>query len=401
MITVDVTVPVYNEEKVLRTSITRLHQFLSVDFPFTWRITIADNASTDQTRAIARELAAELANVRVVELDRKGRGLALRTAWLSSDAEIVAYMDVDLSTGLDALLPMIGAIVSGHSELGIGSRLAPGALVARGPRREFISRTYNRILRTVFLNRFRDAQCGFKAIRRDIATELIPLVQDNAWFFDTELLLLAEHNGMRVMEVPVDWVDDPDSRVHVVSTATDDLKGVWRLVRTFARGGGHVDLGERARPGLVDDFGRQLVSFTIVGLISTVACLALFLVLRDHWHPALAAAVAFAVVTVVNAWANRRYAFGTRSRSERRTHLWRLFGVAVLGTLASAGVVGAIDSVDGGWVWQAVGLVALWVPLAVIRFAVLRSWVFSRARQPRGVERTRWATTDPTRRRSP
>lgn len=397
--TVDVTVPVYNEERVLRESIARLHAFLSNDFPFTWQITIADNASTDRTRQIARELADEFTNVRVVELDRKGRGLALRTSWLSSDAEIVAYMDVDLSTGLNALLPMIGGIVSGHSELGIGSRLAPGALVARGPRREFISRTYNRILRSVFQNRFRDAQCGFKAIRTDIARELIPLVEDNAWFFDTELLLLAEHNGLRIIEVPVDWVDDPDSRVHVVSTATDDLRGVWRLVRTFARGGGTVDLGDRARPGLADDFGRQLVSFTIVGLLSTAACLALFLVLRDHWPPALAAAVAFAAVTVVNAWLNRTYSFGARSRDERRTHFWRLFTVAALGTAASAAVVGAIDAANRDWWWQALGLVALWVPLALIRFAVLRAWVFSRKRQPRGVDRTRWAPIDPTRKR--
>ena len=241
--TVDVTVPVYNEEHVLRVSIERLHAYLTTSFPFGWQITIADNASTDGTRALAHTLAAELPKVRVVEIDRKGRGLALRTAWSSSTAEIVAYMDVDLSTGVNALLPLVASIHSGHSEIGIGSRLAPAALVARGPRREFISRCYNRVLRLVFVNRFRDAQCGFKVARRDIVELLLPLVQDNAWFFDTELLLVAEHNGLRVFEIPVDWVDDPDSRVHVVSTARDDLKGVLRVARTFARGGGRADLG--------------------------------------------------------------------------------------------------------------------------------------------------------------
>ena len=230
--TVDVTVPVYNEEHVLRVSIERLHAYLSTSFPFGWQITIADNASTDGTRLLAHELASELSNIRVVEIERKGRGLALRTAWTSSTAAIVAYMDVDLSTGVNALAPLVASIQSGHSEIGIGSRLAPAALVARGPRREFISRSYNRVLRLVFVNRFRDAQCGFKVARRDIVEHLMPLVHDNAWFFDTELLLVAEHNGLRVLEIPVDWVDDPDSRVHVASTATEDLKGVLRVAKT-------------------------------------------------------------------------------------------------------------------------------------------------------------------------
>ena len=114
---VDVTVPVYNEEHVLRLSIERLHAYLTESFPFGWQITIADNASTDGTRAIAHQLASELSSVRVVEIDRKGRGLALRTAWSSSTAEIVAYMDVDLSTGVNALLPLVASVHSGHSEL--------------------------------------------------------------------------------------------------------------------------------------------------------------------------------------------------------------------------------------------------------------------------------------------
>ena len=274
---VDVTVPVYNEEHVLRSSIERLHAYLSSALPWAWRITIADNASTDSTRQVAHALAAELPAVRVVELDRKGRGRALRAAWTATDAEVVAYMDVDLSTGLEALAPMVAAIRSGHSELAIGSRLAPGAAVARGPRREFISRTYNRILRAIFLTRFRDAQCGFKAVRADVAQALLPLVEDEAWFFDTELLLLAEHNGLRILEVPVDWVDDPDSRVHVVATARDDLRGVLRVFASFLRGHGRADLGSAARAGLTDDMGRQLVTFLKVGVLSTLASLAIYL----------------------------------------------------------------------------------------------------------------------------
>ena len=386
----DFTVPVYNEEHVLRVSIERLHAYLSAHFPFAWQITIADNASTDGTRALARQLAAELPHLRVVELQLKGRGLALRTAWLSSEAEIVAYMDVDLSTGLNAILPMVAAIRSGHSELGIGSRLAPGALVARGPRREFISRSYNRILRLVFLNRFRDAQCGFKAIRTDIAHRLLPLVVDNAWFFDTELLLLAEHNGLRIIEVPVDWVDDPDSRVHVVSTAKDDLKGVARVATTFIRGGGKADMGDSVRPGLADDMGRQLVSFATVGAISTVVTIALFVLLRAEMTAGWAAGVSFASVAAVNSWANRRYTFGHRARTDRGVHFVRLTLLFLLGL----GVSVAAASMAHGTRWvEAVVLLAVWALLALLRLALLRSWVFRPRPSPAGVERTRWAAT--------
>jgi len=386
---VDVTVPVYNEEHVLRVSIQRLHDYLSQSFPFRWRITIADNASTDRTRAIAHELARELSDTRVVEIDRKGRGLALRTAWSSSTSDIVAYMDVDLSTGVNALLPLVASIHSGHSEIGIGSRLAPGALVARGPRREFISRCYNRVLRVVFVNRFRDAQCGFKVARREVVERLLPLVHDNAWFFDTELLLVAEHNGLRVFEIPVDWVDDPDSRVHVVSTATDDLKGVIRVAKTFAAGGGRANLGALSRPGLHDDMGRQLVSFAVVGASSTVASLAIYLAARGAMAAALAAGLAYGVVTLVNSWANRRFTFGHRGRADRGSHLVRL-GIATVVGVASSMIVAHWASDHR--VRESLALIGLWLSLAVIRFTLLRAWVFRLRPKPTGVQRTRWAS---------
>jgi glycosyltransferase involved in cell wall biosynthesis len=230
---VEVVIPVYNEETDLSPCIHRLHAYLSAHFPYPFRITIADNASTDATLAIAFELAAALRDVEVVHLDQKGRGRALRAVWTASDAEVLAYMDVDLSTDLDALLPLIAPLVSGHSDIAIGSRRARGARVARGAKREFISRCYNMLLRRSLAVRFSDAQCGFKAIRRDVATELLPLVQDGEWFFDTELLVLAERAGLRIYEVPVDWVDDPDSRVDLVATALADIKGVVRLRRAL------------------------------------------------------------------------------------------------------------------------------------------------------------------------
>ena len=211
-------------------------------------------------------------------LDRKGRGHALREAWMASTAQVVAYMDIDLSTDLDALLPMVAPLASGHSEIAIGSRLAPGASVARGPKREFISRSYNLMVRAMFATQVRDMQCGFKAVRADVARELLPAVQDDEWFFDTELLLLAERNGLRIHEVPVDWVDDPGSTVDIAKTAAADALGALRLARTFAAGKGRVALSS-ARPTLDDDFGRKLVSFAVIGVISTIASLGLC---HDH-----------------------------------------------------------------------------------------------------------------------
>src|SRR4051812_27439219 len=254
---VEIVVPVYNEEHVLGRSIRRLHEFLGEGFPFSWRITIADNASTDGTLAVARRLEYELPGVAALHLKAKGRGRALRSAWSASDAEVACYMDVDLSTDLRALLPLVAPLLSGHSELAIGTRLASGSRVTRGPKRELISRSYNRILRTALRARFSDAQCGFKAARTGVLRELLPDVRDDAWFFDTELLVLAQRRGLRVHEVPVDWVDDPDSRVAIVATAVEDLRGVIRLIAA-----------------------SQVVRFAAVGVASTLAYALLYLLLR-------------------------------------------------------------------------------------------------------------------------
>jgi glycosyltransferase involved in cell wall biosynthesis len=233
-VVVEVVVPVYNEERILEQSVRRLRHYLNTRFPLPARIVIADNASTDGTWAMAERLATRLDGVTALHLERKGRGLALRSIWSTSAAPVVAYMDVDLSTDLDALLPLVAPLVSGHSDVAIGSRLAPGARVTRGWKREVISRTYNIILRASLGIRVSDAQCGFKAMRGDLARELLPMVEDNNWFFDSELLVLAEWHGLRIHEVAVDWVEDRDSRVDLVATAWEDLKGVWRLRRHLA-----------------------------------------------------------------------------------------------------------------------------------------------------------------------
>jgi glycosyltransferase involved in cell wall biosynthesis len=226
---VEVTVPVYNEEKVLAESVRRLHSYLTANLPFRFVLTIADNASTDQSFAIAKRMCSELTGVRAIHLDRKGRGLALRHVWDSSNADVVAYMDADLSTRLDAFLPLIAPLVSGHSDLATGNRLSPRSTVVRGLKREIISRAYNRLLRIVLSARFPDAQCGFKAGRTDVIKALLPGVRDNAWFFDTELLMAAQRRGFRIHEIPVTWVEDRDSSVDIVRTALADLRGMARL----------------------------------------------------------------------------------------------------------------------------------------------------------------------------
>ena len=228
-VSVEVVIPVYNEEAALPGSIETLCEYLATYFPYRWSVVIADNASTDDTLAVAEELAAVYRRVSVLHLQEKGRGRALKAAWLASEADVVAYMDVDLSTNLSSFLPLVAPLASGHSDLAIGSRLLKGAMVTRQWKREVISRCYNLLIKVLFGNRFSDAQCGFKALKSSVAHELLPQVEDGEWFFDTELLLLAEEKGLRIYEVPVDWIEDLDSRVEIASTALKDVKGLLRV----------------------------------------------------------------------------------------------------------------------------------------------------------------------------
>jgi len=313
---VDIVIPVHNEERGLRVSVLRLHAYLTQQFPFSARITIADNASTDSTPAVAAELAEELPDVRVLRLNEKGRGRALAAAWLTSDARVVSYMDVDLSTDLSALLPLVAPVISGHSQVSIGSRLVTGARVTRGPKREVISRVYNILLRLVLRVRFKDAQCGFKALRADVARSLLPDVVNRNWFFDTELLVRAERAGLRIHELPVDWLDDPDSRVDIVATAIEDLRGVWRLAT-----------GRPADAPLW--LSTQLVRFAAVGAASTLAYAVLFWALREVLPAAASNVIALAATAVANTAANRRLTFGIRGRE-------RLLGDHAGGLLAFA-----------------------------------------------------------------
>ncbi|MFC7340835.1 glycosyltransferase [Saccharopolyspora griseoalba] len=384
---VDVVVPVHNEERALPGCLQVLGEHLGEDWPFSWTITVVDNASTDATLQVAQELADSMPNVRVLHLDRKGRGLALRTAWAQSDSDVAVYMDVDLSTGLDALLPLVAPLVNGHSDLAVGSRLAPGSRTVRGGRREIISRCYNAMVRWSHGARFSDAQCGFKAVRTDVIRPLLHRVEDDSWFFDTELLLLAEHNGLRVHEVPVDWVEDVDTRVNVVRTATDDIAGLVRVARAKIRGTARVEgLPRRPEPRAAHPSAVlaerengllwQLVSFGAIGVVSTVLTSVLYAVLRTWWPPLLANLAALIATTAWNTEANRRWTFLQRGTSGR-VQLQGLIVFALYYVVTSGALLGLHQwAGDPSRGLEVLVLVVSSVVGTALRFVLLRSWVF-------------------------
>ena len=375
----DVVVPVHNEEADLEPCVRRLHAYLTGAFPYPFRITVADNASTDRTAAIADRLADALPGVAVLRLDSKGRGGALRTAWSASDAAVLAYLDVDLSTDLAALLPLVAPLLTGHSDLAIGSRLTRGARVVRGPVREVLSRGYNLLLRGTLAARFSDAQCGFKAIRGDVARQVLPLVRDSGWFFDTELLVIAQRAGLRIHEVPVDWVDDPDSRVDLLPTILADLRGIARLGRDLATGALPVaelrrDLGRAPLAGR--SLPAQLVRFAAIGVLSTVAHLGLFALLAGPLGVQVANLVALLLAALANTAANRRLTFGVTGRRHLGRHQAQGLVVFGLGWALTAGALALVPAGSRGL--QLAVLMVANATATLLRFVLMRGWIFRR-----------------------
>jgi putative flippase GtrA len=347
---------VYNEGSTLEVSVRQLHGFLADNLPFSWQIVIADNASTDRTLEIAHRLAGELDHVTAMHLPERGRGRALRAAWSAGDALVLCYMDIDLSTDLKALLPLLAPLLSGHSDLAIGTRLGRGARVTRSPKRELISRAYNAILKLALGARFSDAQCGFKAIRADVARELLPRVRDEEWFFDTELLVLAQREGLRIHEVPVDWVEDPDSRVAIVSTAAADLRGVARLL-----------------------CASRIARFAAVGVASTAAYAVLYLLLHGPLPAGAANVVALALTAIANTAANRRITFGRTGRAGALRDQAQGAFVFLATVAITSGALLVLDAVDRrpARALEVAVLVIASTLATVVRYLGLRFWVFA------------------------
>ena len=376
---VEIVVPVKNEEHDLGPNIRRLREFLDTAFPFPAEVCIADNGSTDATYELGLLLASELPGVRIVRLEQSGRGRALKQVWSASNAEVLAYMDVDLSTNLNALLPLVAPLLAGHSDVAIGTRLAKSSRVVRRPKREFISRSYNLLLRATLSAHFSDAQCGFKAIRADVAHELLPLVEDTSWFFDTELLVLAEKAGLRIHEVPVDWVDDLDSRVAIAKTVGEDLRGIARLMRS------RVDLEpvrqQYGRPRILDPrtaMAARVLRFCAVGVLSTAAYALLYLVLRQGMPAQVANLLALLITAVGNTTLNRRITFGVRGVEGRWRHQLRglvAFSIGWSLTAASLWLLHTAIAVSH----QAVEITVLTIAnlaATVVRFSLFQTWVF-------------------------
>jgi glycosyltransferase involved in cell wall biosynthesis len=230
MSSIDIIVPVYNEEKCLAENIEKLRQFLIQSMSsYSCRIVIVDNGSIDGTLAEARDISTMHPEVTLMHLDVKGRGYALRQAWQKSSADIVSYMDVDLSTELSDFPRLVSAIAQDGYDIAIGSRHLPNSRVKRSFKRTLLSGSYNLLRRAMFRTTFRDTQCGFKALRREVAIKLIPLVKDQAWLFDTELLILAEKQGYRIKEIPVIWTEDMTSTVNILPTVAEAIKCLVRL----------------------------------------------------------------------------------------------------------------------------------------------------------------------------
>ncbi|ROP34969.1 GtrA-like protein [Saccharothrix texasensis] len=386
--TVDIAIPVLNEEHALPGCIAVLHEYLADRMPFAWTITIVDNASTDGTRQAAERLAEQWPRVRLMSLGQRGKGNAVRAAWSSSEASVVAYMDVDLSTGLDALIPLVASVAAGHSDIAIGSRLAPGARTVRDPKREVISRGYNALVRLTHGAQFRDAQCGFKAASAEVIRPLLRRVEDDTWFFDTELLLLAEHNGLRVLEVPVDWVEDVDSRVKVAGVAATNVRGLIRIARAKLSGAADVaELPQRPEPQPThpdavlsgrDISGlRRLVSFGLIGFVATMITLGLYTIFRTWWPPLVANVAAVTLSVLFNTEANRRATFRDRSHPAGRVHV-QSFVVFGLYCGFTSGALLALHAV-ADQPSRSVELLVLLVASAIGtlgRFVLLSTWVF-------------------------
>ena len=389
---VDVVVPVHNDAEALNTCVPRLRDHLVGSVPLPWRITIVDSASTDGTWQAAQDLADRFSGVTAMRLEVEGRGRAVRAAWEASEASVLAYVDVHLSADLKAFLPLVAPLLSGHSDVAVGSRFSRNARMVHSPGRGLNSRGYSRLLTLALGTRVRDTQCGFKAVRADVARVLLPAVRDNTGFFDTEFLVLAERLGLRIAELPVDWTGSPDAPASGTPVARHDLRGMWRLTRTLWLRRVNVELGEsvpRRRP-----VGNANAVFWFVRL--ALCCAALHLAGFLALHPALGAywanGLMLTTVTLVCGCANRRYSHGRRAYVASRYR-----GVKAIAAYAGSlvGATAVLKILFLSTVTPSLTLQATIATLIAVLIISLRlSFIFERASQPDDHEKAGNLTVD-------
>lgn len=335
---IDVAVPVHNDADALNACVARLHGHLAESLPLPWRITIVDSASTDGTWQSAQDLAERFSGVTAMRLEAEGRGRAVRAAWGASAAPVLAYVDVQLSTDLNAFLPLVAPLLSGHSDVAVGSRFSRGARVTHAAGRGRNSRAYGRVLALTLGTGVRDTQCGFKAVRADVARLLLPAVKDNAWFFDTELLVLAERLGLRIAELPVDWTGSPDAPAGGRPLRRHHLRGMWRLAKPLWLRRVNVELGgsvPRRRPV---GKGHAVFRFLRIAMCCAALYLAVFLALQPAVGAYWANGLTLTVVTLVCGGANRRYGHGSRAYVTSR-YRWVKTTAGFVGSLAGTTAV--------------------------------------------------------------
>ena len=389
---VDVVVPVHNDAEALNACVAQLRDHLAGSLPLPWRITIVDSASTDGTWQAAQDLADRYSGVTAMRLDAEGRGRAVRAAWAASDASVLAYVDVQLSTNLNAFLPLVAPLLSGHSDVAVGSRFSRNARVTHGPRRGLNSRAYSRVLTLVLGTGVRDTQCGFKAVRADVAHVLLPAVRDNTWFFDTEFLVLAERLGLRIAELPVDWTGSPGAPAGATPTRRHDLPGMWRLAKTLWLRRVSVELGESVPQRGPVGKGNAVFRFLRLALCCAALYLAGFLGLQPALGAYWANGLTLTTVTLVCGFANQRYSHGLRLHVASRCRVFKAIA-AYAGSLAGTTAVLKIlflSSIKPGLTVQAT--VATLIAALVVSLRL--SFIFERAAHPDDHEKPGNLTVD-------
>jgi len=232
-IKIDIVIPAYNEEQILEKNVDKLISFLKDNFGYkNYKVIIVDNGSTDNTFAISQKLEKRYSKVTCLHLNQKGRGNALKKVWLESEADVVSYMDADLSTDLEAIPELVNSIIIDGYDIAVGSRLLPTSRVKRSLLRKSLSYIYNILIKNIFgFKELSDAQCGFKALNKKVIKNVLPEVKNQNWFFDTELLILAQKNGFKIKYIPINWKDRPKTRVKIMDTIFEDIAGIWNLKR--------------------------------------------------------------------------------------------------------------------------------------------------------------------------
>ncbi len=388
---VDVVVPVHNDAEALDACVTQLREQLASSLPLPWRITIVDAASTDATWQKARDLADRLSGVTAVRLEAQGRGRAVRAVWAASDASVLAYVDVEMNIDLNALLPLLAPLLSGHSDVAIGSRFSRGARVARGGERGRNSRGHSRLLRLALGTGVRDTQCGFKAVRADVARVLLPAVEDNNWFFDTEFLVLAEHLGLRIAELPVDWTGRSETTIDQSPRQRHDLPGIWRLAKALWLRRVQVDLGDSVpRRGPVGN-SKAVFRFLRLAVSSAALYLAGFLALQPRLGAYWANGLALTILTLVCGYANRPFVSARRvsARWRRPVKGVAAYAGSLAGTTAALKIL-FLSSGKPGLVLQATVATLIATLVASLRL----SFIFERASRLHGQEKAGNLTVD-------